>query len=103
MPIEVSHWRRRDTADRENLGKTALETCRALRSADGFTDARFYWVSPDEIVLQATASAGEVLGREYAPDVARAFYALADNATQVSREWWMEPGPAEANYHSAGR
>lgn len=103
MPIEVSHWRRRDNADRENFGKTALEACRALRSADGFSDARFYWVSPDEIAMQATAETGEVFGRPYASDVARTFYALADNATQTGREWWMEPGAAEQNYRDAGR
>ena len=103
MPIEVSHWRRRDNADREILGKSALEVCRALRSADGFTDARFYWAGPDEIVVQATAASGEAFGREYAPDVARVFYALADSAYQTSREWWIEPARGEANYRSAGR
>lgn len=103
MPIEVSHWRRRDNADREILGKSALEVCRALRATDGFTDGRFYWVNPDEIVVQATAESGEVLGREYPSDLARAFYAFADNAMQTSREWWIEPSAGEANYRAAGR
>lgn len=103
MAIEVSHWSRRDDADRNALGKMALELCRAIRERDGVSDSRFYWAGPDTIVLQTTADSAEVFGRPPEGPVAGAFFALADLAHQTRYEQWMDPRVGQETYESAGR
>jgi hypothetical protein len=39
MAMEVSWWERRDAADRDALGRAALDHCRALRQTAGLRGA----------------------------------------------------------------
>lgn len=104
MPVMgVSHWTRRDSADRALLGQAALEVCKALRASDGIDDARFYWTGPDTVVLHVTAQMSGPLSDPPSADAARQFFALADLAHRERYEEWVDPRTAMESYQLAGR
>ena len=48
MALRATYWERRDNADREALGNTAYDFCRALRRAKGMRNCRYYWTNAVE-------------------------------------------------------
>jgi hypothetical protein len=101
MTINVTHFERRDAADREDLGKTAFALTQALKADDGVHSARFYWANADTIaVMVDTDTDGDTPPNA---DAARAMFALCDLARQTRNERWLDPGTGERTYRSAGR
>ena len=103
MALAVSWWERRDGADRDALGRAALEHCRALRQTEGMRGVRFYWRGPDTLVLVEDVASLDVPGEAMATDQARTLFALADLARRTGSERWQDPGQGEAFYRLAGR
>jgi hypothetical protein len=101
--IGVTHWARRDRADRRVLGQTAYDLCKALTASDDISDSRFYWNGPDTVVLQVFAKNAEALVHPPNADAARAMFELADLAERVRFEEWMGPRTGMAVYEMAGR
>jgi hypothetical protein len=99
----VGHWARRDAADIEALANAALAYCRAARARDGVRSSRFFWLSPDEIVIQTEVDSAQVIDERMDADTGKAFSAISDLARSVAVERWMEPRTAEAAYRSMGR
>lgn len=103
MALEVSWWERRDGADRDLLGRVALEHCRVLRRSEGMRAARFYWCGPDTLVLTEDVESLDIPGEGMDPEQARTFFALADLARRTRTERWQDPGAGEAFYRLANR
>ncbi len=103
MPIQVGRWERRDTADRNALGKAALDVCRANRAVEGVRGSRFFWASTDHIVTMTEAESADVLNRPATADQARTIFALSDVARPVSNERWADARAGEDTFHRAGR
>ena len=103
MAMQVSWWERRDHADRETLGRAALQHCRALRAGEGLRSARFYWLGPDTLVLVEDVESLDVPGEGMGVDQARTLFALADLARRTRFERWQDPGQGEAFFRLAGR
>lgn len=103
MAIQVGHWERRDSADREALARAALDLCRANRAAKGMRGSRFYWMGADTIVIQSDAESFEVFDKPASPETARAVFVLADLARPAGGERWSEPRLGEEIYRLAGR
>jgi hypothetical protein len=103
MAITVGRWERRDDADREALGNAAVAYCRAIKKQAGVRSSRFFWLTPDRIVIQSEADSQEVFDQPASGDAAKAVFALSDLARGYETERWMDPRDAEAVYRSAGR
>jgi hypothetical protein len=101
--VGVSHWTRRDDAERALLGQGALDVCKALRAADSVEDARFYWAGPDTVVLQVTTAGADPLMQPPSADAARQLFALADLAHRTGFEMWIDPRQGMEQYAMAGR
>lgn len=99
--IGYGRWDRRDGADRDRLGQTALAFCRALRSESGVEDARFYWSGIDSLVVLTQADSADVITGTPSPAVARATFALADLARQTVSETWLDARVGEQTYRAA--
>ncbi len=103
MALRATYWERRDNADRNTLGNTAYDFCRAARGAEGMRNCRFYWADADTIVILAEAESAEVFGRPGTPGLGKAAFALADLARSVRDERWIEPREGVEAYRQAGR
>ena len=103
MAITVGRWERRGDADLEALGNAALAYCRAIKKQAGVRSSRFFWLGPDQIVIQSEADSQEVFDRPPTADAAKAVFALSDVARGYETERWMDPRDAQAVYRSAGR
>jgi hypothetical protein len=103
MAMEVSWWERRDAADRDALGRAALDHCRALRQTEGMRAARFYWLGPDTLVLVEDVESLDVPSEAMGTDQARTLFALSDLARRTRYERWQDPGSGETFYRLAGR
>jgi hypothetical protein len=103
MAIIVGRWERRDSTDMEALGTAALAYCRAVKAREGTQDSRFFWLSPDRIVIQSEAASPQVFDQPPDADTAKALFALSNLARVVDTERWMDPRAAEAVYRSTGR
>lgn len=101
--LSVSHWTRRDAADRAMLGQVTFDVCKALRASGAVDDARFYWAAPDTVVLQVSADSAEPLMNPPSADAARHLFALADLAHRDNFEQWIDPRTGMENYELAGR
>ncbi len=104
MPLTIQRVERRDGADRNELGHTALAFCRAVRSADGVHSSRFYWANADTIAIITESDAGAYgpgSGAESTPEGARAGFALSDLARQLSTETLIDARAGEQNYKLA--
>lgn len=101
MDVGFSRWERRDEADRNELGKAALEYCRALRSEDGVNDARFYWSGIDTLSILTYVQSTDALNRVHTARAARATFALSDLARQTRAETWIDAHVGEAMYNTA--
>jgi hypothetical protein len=99
----VSRWERRDSADRDALGRAALDLCRVNRANAGVRSARFFWGSTDHVVFLTEAESAEVFDRPATPEQARAAFALSDLARPVSTERWADARAGEDTFHRAGR
>ena len=99
MPMFVSKWERRDTADRDALGHAALNICRWSRAQDGVRDARFYWADADTVAFVTTVAPGSRwgIGSGLPPtaDGAKVQFALSDLSRMVSTEAWQDAGVGE--------
>jgi hypothetical protein len=102
MTINVSHWERRDAADREAMAKNALALTQALRAADGVRSSRFYWANADTIVIMTDADAA-LSSTPPSADAARALFTLADMGRLTRDESWLDPSTGEQAYRAAGR
>ncbi|MCC6961564.1 MAG: hypothetical protein IT301_17075 [Dehalococcoidia bacterium] len=103
MAILISRYERRDAADRDALGRAALDVCRANRAVSGMRSARFYWTNTDTVALLLDAESQEVFDRPGTPDQLRAAFALSDLARNVGSERWTSAGEGEAAFRGAGR
>jgi len=103
MAIMVVHCERRDGADRVQMAEAAYAWCCALRGSDGIRNARFFWVSPDEVAVLTEAESLTDLDRVPKPDAATAMFRLADVARFKSQERWFDPDIGEETYAMAGR
>jgi len=103
MAIIVGRWERRDSADRADMGSAALAYCQTLKTRDGIRNSRFFWVSPDRIVIQTEAESQQVFDQPPDAEQAKALFALADLAQAVDTERWMDPRDGQAAYRTAGR
>ncbi len=103
MALRATYWERRDNADRQALGNTAYDFCRASRGVEGVRNCRFYWTNADNIVTLAEAESAEVFDRPGTPELGKAAFALADVARSVRDERWIEPREGVEAYRQAGR
>ncbi len=103
MAMQVSWWERRDAADRDGLGRAALDYCRAARGQPGVRSARFYWLGPDTLVLVEDVESLDIPSTSLTADQARTLFALADRAHQRHRERWQDPTVGETFYRLADR
>ena len=103
MALRATYWERRDGADRNALGNTAYDFCRASRGVEGMRHCRFYWPNADTIVVLADAESAEVFDRPGTPELGKAAFVLADLARQVRDERWVEPREGVEAYRRAGR
>jgi hypothetical protein len=103
MAVMVAHWERRDTADLEDLANAALAYCRAARARNGVSSSRFFWMSPDQIVIQTEADTPQAFNELLDADTGKTFYALSELARSAAVERWMEPRTAEAAYRAMGK
>jgi len=106
MPIQLQVFERRDSADRRELGNTALAVCRAIRAREGISSSRFYWNWTDTIVVVTegeTAALDSSFGTDWPEEHARAGFALADIARLVMSWRLFEPRAGEEMYRRAGR
>jgi len=99
----VTHWERRDGADREALGKAAFDLCRATRQRDGIRSSRYFWTGPDQIAMLTEADTMADFEQPAKPDQAMAIFALADLARETSVERWIDPRAGMEAYNVAGR
>lgn len=99
----VTHWERRDNADRAMLGAAALDMCKAVKTADDIQDSRFYWAGPDTVVLQMTCDTSQWTTQPPNADAGRAMFALADLAVRTHAEQWIDPLTGMRQYEAAGR
>ncbi len=107
MPIQLQVWERRDSADRNALGNTALDLCRISRAVDGIRSSRFYWNGADNVVFltDGETAALDTLGdpAKVTADQARALFALADLANATLSMRLGEPRAGAEAYSRAGR
>ena len=103
MGVMLTHVERRDGIDRVDLAEAAFDLCRAYRGADGIRNARFFWETPDRIVLLVEAETMADLDGAPKPDVARALFHLADLGRIRDEERWYDPAIGEETYRMAGR
>ena len=99
----VTHWERRDNADRSMLGAAAFDVCKAVKAADDISDSRFYWSGPDTVVLQMTCDTSQWTTQPPNADAGRAMFALADLAIRTRAEQWIDPVTGMKQYEQAGR
>jgi hypothetical protein len=95
-------WERRDNTDRNDFANASLALCRSIKTMTGVTSSRFYWYNADTIVIwtEGEASAFEMPPE---PNVAKAFFTLADLA-QTTRNWRLADARLGADtYRAAGR
>jgi hypothetical protein len=103
MAIIVGRWERRDGADLDAFGSAALAYCQAIRARDGVRTSRFFWTSPDQIVVQTEADSQQVFDQPPDATAAKALFALSDLARTSDTERWMDPRDGQRAYRSAGR
>jgi hypothetical protein len=102
MPLFVSKWERRDGADRDALGRAALNLCRWARSQEGVRDARFYWAGTDTVAFVTTVEPGGRWGigsgNPPTPDGSKVQFALSDLARVVANEAWADAATGEQSF-----
>ena len=101
MPLHVTKYERRDSANRNELGITALEVCRASRENPGVTSSLYYWINPDEIVILTDAEPGawgQGSGNVPTPRSMKAMFALADLAKSTGNETWADARAGSETY-----
>jgi hypothetical protein len=103
MAIMVGRWERRDGAEMEALGSAALAYCQAVKTRPGVRGCRFFWLSPDRIVIQSEGDSAQVFDQPPDAGLAKALFALSDLARAVDSERWMDPRDGQAAYRTAGR
>jgi len=105
MPIQISAWERRDSADRNALGGKALELCRIAKACKGMRSARFYWYLADTIVFLWEGEAKALNNPEAAApvDYYRAAFEFGDMARSIQNWRLSEPRVGEEQYRAAGR
>jgi len=101
MPMTVTYWERRDNADRDSFAKAALNVCRASRSRPGIRSSRFYWLNNDNLVLQTEVDSLDIFNGPPPPEVAKALFALSDQARTIRMERWVDAGQGEQTYRQA--
>ena len=102
MQYGVWHIERRDSAERDNFARAALDFCRAVRQLDGVDGCRFYWKPVDTIVIVAeggSAAAWNVVST----DVTNAQFDLADLGRIVNYEVWLDARSGQDAYVASGR
>lgn len=91
--LHVGRFERYPSTERNALAMAALEWCRAAREHEGVNDSRFYWIDPNEIAVVTDAEPGAWgagAGAELSPRAAKAVFAFADLARNVSTETWAD-------------
>ena len=106
MQMSYSRWERRDAAAREDLGRAALEYCRAQRAHNArVTAARYLWVDAGNTL--AMLIEGQPGFADYDPDPPEALtsaqFRMNDVARQVSSELWTDARLGQEAYERAGR
>lgn len=99
----VSKWERRDGATREQLGSAAFQACKEFRSHPSVTSSRYYWSTPDQIVIANGSDDLSAYWSQPSSSMGAALFGLADVAAQTSNEQWIDAGTGQKNYEDAGR
>lgn len=99
----LTHYDRRDAADRAAVGEAAFALCRAQRAQPGITSSRFFWAGADRIAMLAEAESMTVFDEPPQPELAKAVFDLADVARQTDTERWIDPRSGQEAYQTAGR
>ena len=101
MPLHVSKYERRDSANRNELGLAALELCRASRENPGVSSSLFYWINTDQIAIVTDAEPGawgQGSGNTPQPRTTKAMFALSDLAKATSNETWADARAGSDTY-----
>ena len=99
----VSKWDRRDGATREQLGTAALQACREFRGHPSVTSSRYYWSTPDQVVIANASDDLSAYWSQPSSSMGAALFSLAEVAAQISSEQWIDAGTGQKNYEDAGR
>jgi hypothetical protein len=105
MQLNYSRWERRDATHRDDLGRAALEYCRAQRGNRHVTGARYFWVDAGNTL--AILVEGEPGFADFDPDpspsITEAQFRMNDVARQVTNELWTDARLGLEAYVRAGR
>ena len=106
MQMSYSRWERRDATARDDLGRAALNYCRAQRSYNAkVTDARYFWIDAGNTV--ALLVEGQPGFADFDPEPAgtltTAQFQMNDVARQVASELWTDARLGLEAYERAGR
>ena len=103
MPLQVTKWRRKESASLNDLGLAALAVCRAQRARDEVEDAKYYWGNPSEIWIIIDGAEEMVLNKNQTPESLAAMYDLSDLATQIETAFLADARGGFETYEAAGR
>lgn len=106
MQMSYSRWERRDAATREDLGRAAINYCRAQRQYNTkITGARYFWVDAGNTlaVLVEGQPGFADFNAEPAAALNDAQFKMNDVARQISSELWTDARLGLEAYERAGR
>ena len=102
MPLFVYKFEGRDGADRDALGRAALNYCRWARAQEGVRDSRFYWATADTVAFVTTVERGGRFGPgsglPATPEGAKVFFDVSDLARQTMGETWGDADAGEQTF-----
>jgi hypothetical protein len=106
MQVSYSRWERRDATAREDLGRAAINYCRASRQHNAkVTGARYFWVDAGNTL--AMLIEGQPGFADFDPEPASSLTAaqfeMNDVARQVTNEVWTDARLGLEAYERAGR
>ncbi|MEZ4503056.1 MAG: hypothetical protein R3C39_10560 [Dehalococcoidia bacterium] len=85
MPMQITHWHRKDAADRNDLAFAGLQVCRVWRGRDGVQSSRLFWDDWNSLVILTEASPEAFnIGPTPDPEMAKATIALSDLADRTA-------------------
>lgn len=106
MQVAYSRWERRDATAREDLGRAAINYCRAQRQYNAkVIGARYFWVDAgNTIAMLVEGQPGFAdFDPEPASSLTAAQFEMNDVARQVSNEVWTDARLGLEAYERAGR
>jgi len=102
MPMQITHWHRKDGADRNDLAFAGLQVCRVWRGRDGISSSRLFWDDWNNLAIVTEGEPGAFspgIGPD--PDMAKAMIALSDLADRTA-EYRMAEAKLGHDAYKAG-